>query len=288
MKLGKLKRLASPQGGPVQAVLTLLVLAAFLALYRDVLVELVQQWMSDKNYTHGLLVPPLAAFLLYRSLDRLPRVSEPSLRAGLPYLLPGFALFVGGTAAAELFTLRLSLLFIFWGIVRGLYGPRSFRVLRFPLFFLLFMIPLPYAFFYRVAFPLQLLSAEASAKALDFLGVVHVQTGNIIHLRETSLDVVTACSGLRSLLALITFAVLAAGLFPMRRSLRGLLVALAVPIAMATTALRIVLTAVFIHLSGPGFLEGALHPAMGLATFGLGVALLFILGGGFRWQPPSA
>ena len=288
MKLGKLKRLASPKGGPLQALLTLLVLAAFLALYRDVLVKLVQQWIGDENYTHGLLVPPLAAFLLYRSLDRLPRVGEPSLRAALPFLLPGFALFVGSTAAAELFTLRLSMLFIFWGIVRGLYGSRSFRVLRFPLFFLLFMIPLPYVFFYRVAFPLQLLSAEASARVLDFLGVVHVRTGNIIHLRQTSLDVVTACSGLRSLLALITFGVLAAGLLPMRRSLRVLLVALAVPIAIATNALRIVLTAVLVHLSGRGFLEGALHQGMGLLTFGVGVALLFLLGGGFRWQRPSA
>jgi exosortase len=288
MALGKLKRLASPEGGPLQALLTLLVFAAFLALYREVLVGLVQQWIDDENYTHGLLVPPLAAFLLYRNLDRLPRVSEPGLRAALPYLLPGMALFLGGTAAAELFTLRLSMLFVFWGLVRGLYGARSFRILHFPLFFLVFMIPLPYVLFYRVAFPLQLLSAEASAKVLDFLGVVHVQTGNIIHLRQTSLDVVTACSGLRSLLALITFAVLAAGLFPMRRSLRVLLVGLAVPIAMATNALRIVLTAVLVHLSGRAFLEGALHDAMGLLTFGLGVGLLFLIGGSFRWQRPSA
>lgn len=288
MVLGKLKRLKSPEGGPLQALLTLLVFAAFLALYREVIGGLVQQWLDDENYTHGLLVPPLAAFLLYRNLDRLPRVSEPSLRAALPFLLPGFALFAGGTAAAELFTLRLSMLFVFWGMVRGLYGARSFRHLRFPLFFLVFMIPLPYVFFYRVAFPLQLLSAAASAKVLDFLGVVHVQTGNIIHLRETSLDVVTACSGLRSLLALITFAVLAAGLLSMRRSLRVLLVGLAVPIAMATNALRIVLTAVLVHLSGRAFLDGPLHDAMGLLTFGLGVGLLFLLGGGFRWQHPSA
>ncbi|MBM4117226.1 exosortase/archaeosortase family protein [bacterium] len=287
MKLGKLRRLTNPEAGLPQFLLTLLVLGAFLALYRSVLLGLVQQWLDDENYTHGLLVPPIAAFLLYRCLDRLPRVAEPSLRAALPFLLPGLALFVGGTAAAELFTLRLSMLFLFWAIVRGFYGVRSFRGLRFPLFFLVFMIPLPYVFFYRVAFPLQLLSAEASGKVLDFLGVVHVQTGNIIHLRETSLDVVTACSGLRSLLALITFAVLAAGLFPMRRALRALLVVLAVPIAMATNALRIVLTAVLVHTHGRSFLEGALHQGMGLLTFGIGVGLLFLIGGGFRWQRPS-
>jgi len=288
MRLGKLQRRMRAGGSPLQALLTLLVMVAFLALYREVLVGLVQQSIADENYNHGLLIPPIAGILLYRSLDRLPRIAEPSLRAGLAFLLPGFALLVGGTAAAELFTLRLSMLFVFWGLVRGLYGLRSFRVLRFPLFFLVFMIPPPDVFFYRVALPLDLLSARASVQVLDFLGVVHVLTGSIIHLRQASLDVVTACSGLRSLLALIAFAVLAASLFDMRRGLRGLLVALAVPIAIATNALRIVVTAVLVHLSGPAFLEGTLHQAMGLLSFGLGVALLILIGRGFRWQRPSA
>jgi len=60
-----------------------------------------------------------------------------------------------------------------------------------------------------------------------------------------------------------------------------------VPIAMATNALRIVLTAVLVHTSGHAFLEGTLHDAMGLLTFSLGIVLLFVLGGGFKWRQPS-
>ena len=67
-----------------------------------------------------------------------------------------------------------------------------------------------------------------------------------------------------------------------------LLVALAVPIAMLTNALRIVLTAVLVHLAGSDFLGGALHQATGFLTFGIGVGLLFLLGGGFRWHRQSA
>ncbi len=287
MSLNRMKRMADQEGVSLQGILTLLLFLAFIFLFREVFVGLFKQWINDENYNHGLLVPLISAFLVYRGLDRVPRRSEPSVMAALPFVVPGMMLYLAGTVAAELLSLRLAMLFVFWGIVRGLWGKLTFRHFRFPLFFLIFMIPLPYVVFYRLAFPLQLLSATASAKVLGFLGVTHVQTGNIIHLRETSLDVVTACSGLRSLIALITFGVLAAGIFPMRRTLRVVLVAMAVPIAMATNALRIVLTAVLVHTSGHAFLEGTLHDAMGLLTFSLGIVLLFVLGGGFKWRQPS-
>jgi exosortase len=199
-------------------------------------------------------------------------------------ILPGFALFALGQVAAELFMLRLSMLLVFWGLVRGIWGKRSFQVMRFPLLFLAFMVPLPYILFYRIAFPLQLLSASLSAGFLDFLGMPLVRTGNIIHLSSTSIDVVTACSGLRSLLSLITFGVLAAGLFPMRSPLRVLLVLLAVPIALLANALRIIVTGILVHTSGPRFLEGTLHDSLGILAFALGVGLLFIFGGLFRWR----
>jgi exosortase len=287
MSFGNLKRMADREGVSLRGILTLVIFVSFFYLFREVLTGLFKQWISDDNYTHGLLVPLISAFLLYRGLDRIPRRSEPSIMAALPFIVPGLMLLLAGTVAAELLSLRLAMLFVFWGLVRGLWGKHTFRHLRFPLFFLIFMIPLPYVIFYRMAFPLQLLSAAASAKVLAFLGVAHVQTGNIIHLRETSLDVVTACSGLRSLLALITFGTLAAGIFPMRWGLRVLLVLMAVPIAMATNALRIILTAVLVHTSGQAFLEGTLHEAMGLLTFTIGIGLLFLLGGGFKWRQPS-
>lgn len=287
MVLRDARRMAGKLENSLQGVLTLMLFAAFAFLFRDVFAGLFQQWISDENYNHGLLVPLISAFLLYRSMDRLPRQADPGLLAALPFLLPGMFFYIIGAAAAELLSLRLAMLFIFWALVRGLWGAKIFRHLRFPLLFLIFMIPLPYVLFYRLAFPLQLLSATASAKVLTFLGVAHVQTGNIIHLRETSLDVVTACSGLRSLLALITFGTLAAGIFPMRWRLRILLVLMAVPIAMATNALRIVLTAVLVHTSGRAFLEGTLHEIMGLLTFSLGIGLLFLVGGGFKWRQPS-
>ncbi len=262
----------------------MVIFALFLYMYREVLVGLVRQWLDDQNYNHGLLVLPLSVLLLYRSLEQIPDKRESSLMAAMPLLLLGLMLFTLGQAAAELFTLRSSMLLMFWGLVRGIWGKQTFRVLRFPLFFLIFMIPLPYIVFYRVAFPLQLASAAASTAVLEWLGVPLVRTGNIIHMSRVSLDVVTACSGLRSLLALVTFGTLAAGLFAMPWRHRIMLVALSVPIAMGTNALRIIITAVLVHTSGQSFLEGALHQAMGIVTFSLGIGLLFLLGGSFRWR----
>jgi exosortase len=272
---------------PWAGLISTLVFAGFLWLYRDVLAGLLRQWIDDDNYTHGLLIPPIAFFLLYRTLDKIPDHRQARLRSALPLLLPGLLLFFTGQAAAELFTLRISMLLVFWGLVRGIWGRITFRRLCFPLLFLIFMIPLPYVVFYRIAFPLQLASTALSAGVLEWLGVPLVRTGNIIHLRWVSLDVVTACSGLRSLLALICFGTLAAGMFADKWRHRILIVLLAPPIAMASNTLRIVLTAALVHGSGRSFLEGGLHQALGFLTFALGVALIFTLGGRFGWQRKS-
>ena len=270
------------------AILIALVFGALLFMYKDVILGMARQWYEDDNYNHGFLVPIISGLLLYRCLERMPTLRSASLGAALPLIIPGYLLFALGQAAAELFTLRVSMLLVFWGLVRGIWGRALFKSLRFPLLFLIFMVPLPYVAFYRVAFPLQLMSAAASAGVLDFLGVPLVRTGNIIHLSGVSIDVVTACSGLRSLLALITFGTLAAGLFDMRWRLRLLLVLLSVPIAVATNMLRIIITGILVHTSGRVFLAGTLHDALGLLTFALGIGLLFVLGGSFRWRRISA
>lgn len=273
---------------PWTGLLTALVFAAFLYLYRGVLAALAGQWLSDENYQHGMLVPLISALLLYRHLRDVPDDRRGEALPALALVLPGLGLLVLGLAAAELFTMRASMLLVFWGLVVGVWGRGTFKALRFPLLFLVFMIPLPYVIFYRAAFPLQLASAAVSAGVLEFLGMPLVRTGNIIHLGEASLDVVTACSGLRSLLALVTFGTLAAGLLPLRPGSRVLLVALAVPVAMLTNALRIILTAILVHTSGRIFLQGALHQALGLLTFALGIGLLFLIGGAIRWRQQSA
>ena len=273
---------------PWAGLVTALLFALFLWLYRDVLAGLLMQWLDDENYTHGLLIPFVSAFLLYRLLDKIPDRREADMRNALPLILPGLLLFFLGQAAAELFTLRISMLLVFWGLVRGIWGKTLFRRLRFPLLFLVFMIPLPYVVFYRIAFPLQMMSTALSSNVLEWLGVPLVRTGNIIHLRSVSLDVVTACSGLRSLLALITFGTLAAGMFATTWRHRALIVLLAPPIAMFCNALRIILTGALVHGSGRAFLEGGLHQAMGLLTFSLGILLIFLLGGRFAWQKKSA
>lgn len=267
--------------------LTFLIIGAFLYMYRQVILGLVQQWIGDDNYNHGLLVPILSGILIYRQLWRLPPYRAASLKAALPLILMGLLLFGLGHAAAELFTMRISLLCILWGLVRGIWGTATFRAFLFPLLFLIFMVPLPYVLFYRIALPLQMFSSAISAEVLEFLGVPLVRTGNIIHLIPISIDVVTACSGLRSLLALITFGTLAAGIFAMRWRYRVLLVLLAVPIAIMTNALRIIITAILVHTSGRAFLEGALHQAIGIFVFCLGIAALFFLGGSLRWRQTS-
>jgi len=246
-----------------------------LIMYASVLGSLAKQWWSDPNYGHGLFVPVFAGCVLWSQRERLRALPFRPNNWGFAIVLFAIALRVLGTLGAELFIARLSFLILISGLIVFLAGSRILRSIAFPIGYLLFMIPLPAIVYYQLTMPLQLWASRLGASGLVAVGIHTVREGNLLILPNCTLNVVEACSGIRSLLSLLA-AVVAYGYFaepsPWKRSV---LAVASIPIAIVTNGLRLVATGVLSYYYGPNADSGIVHLVLGLGFFAL--ALLSIL-----------
>jgi exosortase len=161
------------------------------------------------------------------------------------------------------------------GLTAYFRGWKTVRVLAFPLSFLLLAIPVPTVLYNEIVFPLQLLASRFASFALDQTGVVQVlREGNLLILPNMTLQVVEACSGIRSLMSLLALAVgysyLAEGSF----AARALLVAATVPLAIVSNGCRVISAAILSYYWGPKMAEGFLHSFSGWVIFMVATVLL--------------
>lgn len=252
-----------------------LVLAALtIWLYAPILGHLMVQWWSDPNFSHGFFVPAFAGFLLWQDRARLASaVRAPSLW-GLAIILFSLVTLVLGVFGAELFLSRISLILLLGGMVVFLLGWPTLRAMLFPLLFLVLMVPIPAIVFSQITFPLQLLASKLAAWSLSGLGVPVLREGNVITLPAMPLEVAEACSGIRSLLSLVTLTIMYGYLMEKRISTRILLVLAAVPIAVAANAFRIVGTGLLVQYWDPDKAEGFFHAFSGWLVFVVSLLLL--------------
>ncbi|MDZ7339864.1 MAG: exosortase/archaeosortase family protein [candidate division KSB1 bacterium] len=249
-----------------------------LGIYFHQLVDLVYQWWDDPNYGHGFLIPVVSLYLFWQKRDRLQHIEQRRNFWGLAILISGLALCILGTAAAEFFTVRFSFVLVLLGTIWFFYGTDFIKELWFPILFLIFMIPLPYVIYYALSFPLQLLSTKAAVAILQFTGLPALRQGNIINLPHYSLEVVEACSGLRSLMTLSALGAAMAYLTQKTLASGVLLFLLSLPIAVGANIFRILVTALGAVFISPKFAEGFLHEVSGLVVFVSGFIALGILG----------
>jgi exosortase len=249
-------------------------LALTLALYAPILYYMVIHWNESEDYSHGFLIAPLALYFAWERRGLLRRVPIQGSWWGLVPLLLGTATLTIGRLGTELMNMRISFVLTLIGLVLLLLGRRVFRVLAFPLLFLFLMVPLPQSLVNVVAFPLQLVAADMAVKTLHELGISALREGNIIHLANAQLFVAEACSGLRSLMALVTLGVLFAYFFRRGIIARAIIVLSAIPIAIVVNAFRVTLTGVLTHRYGSQAAEGVIHMTEGLFTFAIAFLLL--------------
>lgn len=264
-----------PQMGTWFGALTLC--ALLVILYAPVLSALARQWWDDPNYGHGFFVPVFAVYVLWSERDRWSALPSRANNIGLPIMLSAIGLRVLGMLGAELFIARLSLVILIGGMVLFLAGGQALRSVSFPIAYLLFMIPLPAIVYYQLTFPLQLWASRLGAGGLVALGVHTVREGNLLVLPNCTLNVVEACSGIRSLLSLLAAVVAYGYLAEPSTWKRSVLAFASVPIAIATNGLRLVATGVLSYFFGPSVDAGVIHLVLGLGFFALAfLAVLFI------------
>lgn len=254
--------------------------ATAIAVFGPILYYMVIHWRTVDDYSHGFLIAPLAIYFAWERRGKLTRVPiSPSWWGLVPLALGAISLAVG-RLGVELMAMRVGFVLTVIGLQILLLGIPVFRVMAFPLLFLFLMVPLPQSLVNVITFPLQLIATDMAVDALyhlyPWLGISAFREGNIIHLAESQLLVAEACSGLRSVMALGTLAIVFAYFFRRNPVERVIIVVSALPIAILVNAFRVGLTACLTDWKGPSFAEGAIHTTEGFFTFSLAFAALLL------------
>jgi exosortase len=244
-----------------------LVLAGLTVVYWQVFVRLIDAWIVDGNYSHGWLIIPIAAYFAWERRDKLATTPLQPSWFGLLVFAFGIFVLLAGLMGSEFFLSRVSLIFTLAGIVLFLFGWAHLRILMFPLAFLLLMIPLPAIVFNKIAFPLQLLASQVGESAISAANIPVLREGNVLVLANTSLEVAEACSGIRSLVSLITLGLVFGYFADPRGWVRTLIVASTIPVAIISNAARVAGTGILAHYYGPSAAEGFFHEFSGWIVF---------------------
>ncbi len=249
-----------------------------IVVYYSIVFEMVRQWYQDENYSHGFLVPFIAGYFLYLKRDSLKNaIVEPWL-PGILVLVAGLAQLTAAWLGTEYFTMRSSLIVILAGMVLYFFGRDIFRLLLLPLGYLLFMVPLPYIVYDAAAFPLKLFVTKISVGFLKLVGVAVLREGNIIMLPATTLEVADACSGMRSLMSLLALSVAYAFYSQDSALKRWIVILSAVPIAIFTNSIRVIITGILAQYWGAEAAEGFFHEFAGFVVFAVAMVILVGVG----------
>jgi eight transmembrane protein EpsH (proposed exosortase) len=257
--------------GTIAAVVT-----AFVLCYWTVITKLLHDWAHDDNYSHGFLIVPLALYFVWERRARLAAASYRPNWFGLVVVVASLGMLIAGTLGAELFVSRVSIVFLIAGTVLFAAGFDALRVLAFPIAFLFLMVPPPAIIFNQIAFPLQLLASQFGEATLQALSIPVLREGNLITLANTTLEVAEACSGIRSLISLLTLGIVYGYFVDPRISIRTIIALSAVPIAIVANGLRVAGTGVAAHYYGVEAAEGFFHTFSGWIVFVVAFALMYL------------
>ena len=262
---------------PAALVQILFIVGVFVFLYGQTVEALIEDWSTDPNFSHGFLIFPIALYMVWADKYRLQRLTPAPSLWGICVIVLGMMIHLLGKTGAEFFLMRFSMIVTLAGIIIFLLGWSYLKAMVVPITYLIMMIPIPAILWNQVAFPLQLLAAQLSSQLIQITGIPVFREGNVLHLANTSLEVVDACSGLRSLTSLIALTGIFAFLAPFTILKKWILFLSAIPIAVAVNVLRLTITAALAFYIGPETAHGLLHDMSGLIIFGGALALVYLV-----------
>jgi exosortase len=252
-----------------------LVVVALAIVYWSVITGLISAWSTDDNYSHGFFIVPLAVYFAWERRRAIASAPEQPSIAGLLVVAGSLLLLVAGVLGAELFLARISILGTIAGVILFLFGWQMLRILAFPLAFMVLMVPLPAMIFNKIAFPLQLLASHVGESTVSAMNIPILREGNVLVLANATLEVAEACSGIRSLVSLVTLGLVFGYFVDHRIWVRAFIAFSAIPVAILANGLRVASAGVAAHYYGAVGVEGLFHQFSGWVVFGLGFAMMF-------------
>lgn len=258
---------------PARRIQWLVFSVLLLILYRSVLPQWGYDLWDDPNYSHGLLIPFLTLYLIREKWPELSASHREPCPLGLVLVFLALLLFVVGYVGAEFFSKRISFILLLFGMILFLEGKKIASLLTFPVGILFFAVPLPYLLYNAAAFPLKLIASKIAVWFIALIGMPVFREGNVVSLPHTTLEVVDACSGIRSLMTLFTLAFLLAYFHHRQLWKRLIVILFAAPIAVLANAMRVTMTGILTKYD-PAWGQGSLHDFTGWLVFVLSFAML--------------
>lgn len=251
-----------------------LFLLSFVFLYYDTIIGMIEDWNTNDNYSHGFLVPFITVYLIWNIRDKLSVTPILPSYNGLYLLIGSLVFFIITNIGAELFTMRFSIILVLLSGVYFLLGHDMLRMVYIPILYLIFMIPFPAIIWNKIAFPLKIFATAIAVNVIKIIQIPVYSEGNIIHLANTTLEVVDACSGLRSLVSLLALSAAFALISDLTKVRRIVLFLSAVPIAIVLNIFRLTITAILARHYGPQVAQGFLHDVSGIFIFVIALLVL--------------
>jgi exosortase len=254
-------------------------ISAFIVLilaYLPTMIWMWDRWFArDSYYSHGFLVPLVSLYLIWQKKDELRVLKKESSKWGLRLIVLGTFFYLISSLLRIYFSSGFSFIIVFYGLILHFFGEKIFKKILFPLFFLVFMIPLPLVIIRNISFRLKIFAAIISAQTLNAMRIPALREGSIIKMRSAHVTVDDVCSGLRSLISLTALGSIFA--YWMKGSaVKKVLVFLStIPIAIITNVCRVVLLSSISEIWGPQYAVGFIHDASGFMVFALAFILLY-------------
>lgn len=252
------------------------VAAVLIFSFREVLASMVEYWFDRPEYSHGIMIPFIAAFLIWQQKDRLELQRFEGSWLGVAMMAGGALMHAAGELGALYIVSQYAFLGMLYGATLALVGWRIFVQLLVPLFVLFFMIPLP-AFVYKdLSAQLQLISSALGVAVIRLFDISVFLEGNVIDLGTYKLQVVEACDGLRYLFPLTTLGFICAYFYKEAMWKRALVFISAIPITILMNSFRIGTIGIMVEYGGISMAEGFLHDFQGWSVFMASFALLLL------------
>ncbi len=231
---------------------------------------------SNADNSYGILVPFISLYFIWKKKEALQQAGSSISTLGLIILMASLLFYVVSLAGGVVFPQRLMMVISLNGLILYLYGKEIFQIVRFPLVFLLFMIPIPVSVVSMVSFPLQTYATIISAKIIQLCGIPVYREGHMLYFAQTQLEVAEACSGIHSISALLMLSVIFMHQCENSRTRKTIIILSSVVIAFIANIFRVSGTGILAHFYGAGAARGFLHEFSGMAVFAFGFVMMFL------------
>ncbi len=254
----------------------LMFIAAIGLFYYNTLNWLVGSWINNEYYSHGFLVPVISGYIIWNMRKELAATEKKQSQAGLAIFAGGILLQGIGVLWTIRFLSGISLLVTISGVILYLFGWEFIKKIRFPLLFLSLMLPLPFVDI--IAPPAQTVSAIASSNMANLFGIPVQRDGLVLNIPGGSFEVGLPCSGLNSIISLLTIAVIYAFILEGGMLMKFTIIVSSIPLALAGNIMRITSVLAVADTYGQEAAMKYFHDISSLILFSIALSGLFLVG----------